>query len=231
MIRTKVSKSLDRRRMRLTTLLLDLLFPPKCTFCGGLLPQSGLLMCPECQRTLPWLEGAAAEKRVEFVKTCVSPLRYQDSVRQSIHRFKFTGRHWYAGTYGVLTAQCVQDHLAGEYDLISWVPVSRKRKRQRGYDQAWLLARETGAHLGLEPVELLKKVRDNPAQSSLKDAARRRANVMSVYEAPWPERAAGKRVLLVDDVVTTGATLSECARTLRLAGAEEVVCVTLARTK
>lgn len=217
--------------MKLNTILLDLLFPPKCTFCGGLLSQSGLLMCPECQRTLPWLEGAAAEKKVEFAELCVSPLRYQDDVRQSIHRFKFTGRRWYARTYGVLTAQCVQDHLTGEYDLISWVPVSRKRRRQRGYDQARLLSDETGAHLGLEPVELLRKIRDNPAQSSLKDAAQRRANVMSVYEAPWPERAAGRRILLVDDVVTTGETLSECARTLRMAGAEAVVCVTLARAK
>ena len=217
--------------MNLKTCLLDLLFPPKCTFCGCLLEQPGRLTCPDCQRSLPWLEGNAAERKVEFAARCASPLRYQDSVSESIRRFKFTGRRWYAKTYGVLTAQCVRDHLEGEYDLISWVPVSRKRRRERGYDQAYLLAVETGKHLGLEPVELLKKVRDNPAQSSLEEAAQRRANVMDAYTAPWPERLAGKRVLLVDDVVTTGETLSECARTLRMAGAEAVVCVTLARAK
>ncbi len=217
--------------MNLKTFLLDLLFPPKCTFCGGLLAQSGLLTCPDCQRTLPWLEGPAAQTRVEFAANCVSPLRYQDSVRKSVQRFKFSGRRWYAKTYGVLLSQCVRDHLAGEYDLITWVPVSNKRRRERGYDQSRLLAEELGKHLGLTPVELLKKPRDNPAQSGLKDAARRRANVLGVYTAPWPERLAGKRVLLVDDVVTTGETLSECARTLRMAGAEDVVCVTLARAK
>lgn len=217
--------------MKATQLLLDLLFPPKCTFCGGLLERSGLLTCPDCQRTLPWLEGPAAQTKVEFAARCVSPLRYQDSVRKSVHRFKFSGRRWYAKTYGVLLSQCVQDHLAGEYDLISWVPVSAKRRRERGYDQSRLLAEEVGKHLGLEPVELLKKLKDNPAQSSLKDAAQRRVNVMGAYAAPWPERLEGKRVLLVDDVVTTGETLSECARTLRMAGAEDVVCVALARAK
>lgn len=217
--------------MSLKPFLLDLLFPPKCTFCGGLLERSGLLMCPDCQRSLPWLEGPAAEKRVEFASRCVSPLSYQDSVRRSIQRFKFAGRRWYAKTYGLLISQCVQDHLAGEYDLITWVPVSAKRRRERGYDQSRLLAEELGKYIGLVAVELLKKPKDNPAQSTLKDAAQRRANVLGAYTAPWPERMAGKRVLLVDDVVTTGETLSECARTLRMAGAEDVVCVTLARAK
>lgn len=217
--------------MKRSNWLLNLIFPPKCTFCAAILERPSDLMCPNCQRTLPWLLGARAEKRVEFVETCVSALRYQERVKQSIHRFKFTGRSWYAKTYGVLAAQCVHDHLNGAYDVITWVPVSKKRKRERGYDQAFLLASEMAGHLGREPVELLRKVRDNSAQSGLTEAAQRRANVLDVYEAPWPERLAGKRVLLVDDVVTTGETLSECARTLRMAGAEHVVCVTLARAR
>lgn len=211
--------------------LLDLIFPPKCTFCAGILEHNGDLTCSNCQRTLPWLLGTRAEKRVEFVETCVSALRYQERVKQSIHRFKFTGRRWYADTYGVLAAQCVSDHLTGTYDVITWVPVSKKRKRERGYDQSFLLASAMAEHLGQEPVELLRKVRNNPAQSLLVGAAQRRANVMDAYQAPWPERLAGKRVLLVDDVVTTGETLSECARTLRMAGAESVVCVTLAQAR
>ena len=217
--------------MKRSNWLLELIFPSKCTFCSDIMGHSGDLMCPHCQRTLPWLLGSRAEKRVEFVETCVSALRYRGRVQQSIHRFKFTGRSWYAKTYGVLAAQCVQDHLSGTYDLISWVPVSKKRKRERGYDQSFLLASEMGKHLGQEPVELLRKVRNNPAQSSLTEAAQRRANVMDAYQAPWPERLAGKRVLLVDDVVTTGETLAECARTLRMAGAESVVCVTLAQAR
>jgi ComF family protein len=131
----------------------------------------------------------------------------------------------------VLISQAVSDHLQGKFDLISWVPVSRQRKRERGYDQCFLLAKELGRILEQEPVELLRKEKNIQPQSRLKDAAERRANVMGVYCVPWPERVRGKRVLLVDDVVTTGSTLSECARALLMAGAEDVVCVTLARAR
>lgn len=215
--------------MRLGVLLLDLLFPPKCAFCGKILEQPRAVMCPECQRELPWLEGSRAEHRVEFASLCVSPLGYQDRVRESIHRYKFSGCRCFCKTYGVLTAQCVQDYLDGMYDLISWVPVSGKRRRERGYDQAYLLARETARCLERETVPLLEKIKDNPAQSGVGEAAARRANVMGVYRVLDPERVRGKRVLLVDDVVTTGETLSECARMLVMAGAWDVVCVALAR--
>ena len=217
--------------MKFAERLLDLLFPPKCIFCGQILEQSGLFICPDCQRSLPWLTGSAAERKVEFVSLCVSPLRYKAPVDASILRFKFSGQSWYAKTYGVLTAQCVQDHLAGKYDVISWVPVSRKRKRKRGYDQAFLLAREMAKHLGEPLVPTLEKVRHNKAQSSLEDDAARRANVLGAYRGLEPAQIAGKRVLLVDDVVTTGQTLSECARALRTAGAREVLCVTLAKAR
>ena len=217
--------------MKLTETLLNLLFPPKCIFCGRILERSGLLLCPDCQRTLPWLVGSSAERKVEFVSLCVSPLRYKAPVDASIRRFKFSGRSWYAKSYGVLTAQCVQDHLAGKYDLISWVPVSRKRKRKRGYDQAFLLARETADNLDMPLIQTLEKVRHNKAQTSLEDDAARRANVLGAYRVLESAQIAGKRVLLVDDVVTTGQTLSECARTLRMAGAAEVLCVTLAKAR
>ena len=126
-------------------------------------------------------------------------------------------------------AQCIADHGLDTFDLICWAPVSKKRRRKRGYDQGELLAREAAKQLGRECVPLLKKVRDTPAQSGLKDPSARRANVMGAYQAVEPALVVGKRILLVDDVVTTGETLSECASTLLMAGAEEVFCVTLAK--
>ena len=215
--------------MSLSSRLLNLFFPLKCTFCARLMEEKELWICPECQRSLPWLEGAAAEKKVEFVSKCVSVLRYQGQVKESILRYKFAGQECYCVTYGMLAAQAVSDHLEGQFDLITWVPVSWQRKRKRGYDQSFLIAREVGRQLGQKPVKLLRKVRHTGKQSALKDRAQRRANVMDVYRAPWPERLRGKQVLLVDDVVTTGETLSECARMLLMAGAEDVVCVTVAR--
>ena len=130
---------------------------------------------------------------------------------------------------GELLAQCAAEQFGGEFDTVTWVPVSRKRLKRRGYDQARLLAEEAARVLEVPALPLLSKTRDTPPQSGLEEAGQRRANVLGVYRAP--DAAAGLRVLLADDVVTTGSTLSECARTLLTAGAAEVVCVTLAQAR
>ena len=211
--------------------LLDLLFPPRCVFCGKLLSAGEGDFCARCQRELPWLVGAEAEQSGEFFSLCVSPLAYREQVRDSIRRYKFKGRRGYYKAYGRLVAQCVHDHLAGRYDLITWVPLSDRRRRERGYDQAFLLASAAALELGDVAVETLRKGRHTDAQSGLDGDAARRANVLGAYTVAAPELIAGKRVLLIDDVVTTGSTLAECARTLRTAGAAEVVCATLARAR
>lgn len=214
------------------SLLLDLLFPPKCVFCRRILPSGREGICGDCQTALPWISGPAAEQKGEFFSLCASPLWYHGSVRESFHRYKFQGLRSYAGVYGRLMGQCVRDHLSGRYDLITWVPLSPKRRKARGYDQAMLLAQAAAAELGEAVTATLSKVRDVAAQSGLgKDEGARRANVLGAYQILDLERVAGKRVLLVDDIITTGSTISECARVLRTAGAADVVCVTLARAR
>lgn len=207
--------------------LLDLLFPPKCPFCGSLL-EKGDLLCPRCQRELPWLQGGAAERAVELTGGCVSAVLLNDRAEEGVYAFKFHGKSARSGTFGLLIAQCVRDHGLTA-DLVSWPPLSPERLRKRGYDQAQLLAERVGALLDLPVVRTLEK-EDRPAQSSL-GAVQRRANLLGAYTALEPEHFRGRSVLLVDDVLTTGATLSECAKTLRLAGAERVVCATLARAR
>ncbi len=206
--------------------LLDLLFPPKCPFCGRLL-EKGALLCRDCRRELPWLSGTAAETQVELTALCVSALRYQDRVRSAVHAYKFRARSARSVPFGVLIAQAVLDHGLTA-DLVSWPSLSKRRLGQRGYDQAQLLALEVGKRLGLPVLRTLDKA-DRRAQSELEGEVARRANLLGAYTALAPERFAGKTVLLIDDVVTTGATLSECAKTLRLAGAKEVLCATLAK--
>lgn len=119
--------------------------------------------------------------------------------------------------------------FSGEFDVVTWVPVSRKRLRRRGYDQARLLAESACRCWDTKPAALLEKTEDNPAQSTLTEAAARRANVLGVYRA-LPE-AAGRRILLIDDICTTGATLGECVRELYDAGAERVVCAAVALSR
>lgn len=216
---------------RLINGVLDLLFPPKCVFCGGLLHTGERDLCTSCQRTLPWLTGAAAEQTGEGFSLCVSPLRYQGAVRESLRRYKFEGFRGYRRAYGRLLAQCIRDHLEGRYDVITWAPLSARRKRERGYDQAYLLADSAARALGTRAYPLLRKIRHTAAQSGLEADAQRRSNVQGVYSVPDPAAVAGKRILVVDDIVTTGSTLTSCAQALREAGAVDVLCAAAARAR
>lgn len=216
---------------RIVSTLLDLLFPPRCVFCRRLLEDGEPELCSACQTSLPWLTGAAAEQRGTWFALCVSPLAYRDTVRDSLRRYKFQGRRWYCRVYGALMAQCVRDHLDGQYDLITWAPLSEKRRRERGYDQAYLLASRMAEALGTQAVSTLRKIRHTAAQSGLEEDAARRSNVQGAYQILDPALVRGKRVLLADDIVTTGSTLAACAQALAEAGAAEVFCVTAARAR
>lgn len=203
----------------------DFLAPRRCPFCGALLGR-GETMCPRCRDTLPFTEGRAV--RTGSFGRCAAPLWYEGSVRSAILAFKFKGKMGGLDCFGQLMARCAAEEYSGEFDAVTWVPVSRKRLGKRRYDQSRLLAAGLCVDWHTVPAETLRKIADNPPQSGMGDAAARRANVLGVYECPDPAAVAGKRWLLVDDIVTTGSTLAECVRVLKEAGAADVVCLVLA---
>ena len=208
--------------------VLDLFFPPKCVFCSKVLFSRDDVWCSKCTESLPFTL-ASGRQTGEYYDFCISPLYYKGVVRKSILRYKFKGSSGNADVYGRILAECIRDNPDVEYDLISWVPLSKERARSRGYDQAMLLALATALHLDDVAVETLKKPYDVQAQSELSGREERNANISGAYEATDPELIEGKRVLLIDDIVTTGATLSECAKVLLAAGARRVVCAALTR--
>ena len=197
--------------MKLAHFLLDLVFPPKCPFCEALLDRQELL-CPDCQRDLPWLTGSQGMRRVELTEGCVSVLRYEGLVRNGVLGFKFRGKSARSLPFGTLLAQAVRDQWLVEKgekpDLITWACLSPRRLRQRGYDQAGLLCAQVGKVLDLKVVKTLKK-QNRPPQSGIQGEGARRANLMGAYVALPRVHLQGKTVLLVDDVVTTGTTLSD----------------------
>ena len=213
--------------MKLFETILNLLFPPKCPFCGKVQDVPGI--CPDCEKDLPWIPGAEALREGPGGLRCAGAVWYEETVRDALLRLKFQGASEIAEPLGELLARCAAEQFGGEFDTVTWVPVSRKRLRKRGYDQAELLARSACRHWDVQPVRLLEKTVDNQPQSGIHDAAARRANVLGVYRAVGD--AAGKRILLIDDICTSGATLTECIRVLEESGAEQVVCgaVALAR--
>lgn len=206
--------------------LLDLIFPPKCVMCRRVLSPGESGICETCIRELP---GQESRIRGTFVSSCVVSLRYEGHVRDAVHRFKFGDQSGYATAFGKIMAATVQKELEGQYDLITWVPVSRERMKERGYDQSMLLALAMALALDDVAVETLKKPKHNEKQSNLSDAKQRKENVKNAYEAVDEDLIRGKRILLIDDVITTGSTMEEAGKTLLRAGASMVVGAALAR--
>ena len=206
---------------------LDLLYPPKCVFCRRLTEDESFL-CPQCEEKLPRPERALEWREIPPLDGCLAPLYYEDDVREALHRYKFHGATSSAAVFAGLMADCLQQHSVTA-DCITWVPLSRKRLKKRGYDQAELLARELSRRTGIPCLRLLKKTRHNPAQSGRASAAERRRNVEGVYEATLLQP--GLRLLLTDDIVTTGATLASAAGTLLSAGAAGVTGICVARPR
>ena len=211
---------------KITDNLLGVFFPRKCPFCGKLTGKR--LLCETCGAALPRCEEV--RQGADFGR-CTAPLYYEGPVRDAILAFKFKAKLGGLDAFGRLMAQTAAERYSGEFDAITWVPVSKKRLKKRGFDQARYLTASMCVDWHVAPLETLRKMTDNPPQSGLEDAAARRANVLGVYEAVSPEQFAGKRLLLVDDICTTGSTLGECARVLKAAGAAEVLCLTLAMVR
>lgn len=208
-------------------MILDLLFPPKCMLCGRLLQKEERTLCRECAcGELP--EYTDKARNVQFFEDCVIPFYYEAPIREAIVRMKFHGMQSYVEQFAAWMAVLVRDRLAGKYDYISWVPCSPLRVWTRGFDQSKMLALALAKELDAEAVCTLKKIRHNRKQSKTTNAARRRANVMGAYRAVCPEQIKNKRILLIDDVLTTGATMSECGKVLRLAGSGDLVCAAIA---
>ena len=202
--------------------ILRLLFPPKCILCGKLLKDEETDLCRSCRTDSP--ECHKNNLTFSFLDSWAAVWYYDGYIRKSLHRFKFSRARHYAPAYGRLLAMKLMTEYPEGFDVLTWVPVSRIRKFTRGYDQVELLAEAVGQELGMKPVRTLRKIRNNPPQSGISGIEKRRANVLGVYRLENPEQVKGKRVLLLDDILTTGATAGECARVLLTAGAKEVHC-------
>ncbi len=209
--------------------LLCMLFPARCILCGELVyPEE--IFCAQCAKELP--EKPYRRQYEGF--SAVSPLLYAGEARKAMHRLKFQGERDLARPMGRLLAQTAEEALP-PIDCVVWAPMSATKKRKRGYDQSELLAKSAAKALGLPCLPVLYKARETEIQHELSRSDREQ-NVKNAYGARdnLRDEISGRRVLLIDDIVTTGATLRECVKVLYAAGAKSVAaaCVTDAiRTK
>jgi len=200
--------------------LWHLLFPPRCIFCRKLLKNEETDLCHHCRESAP--EVIKEKFKYSFIARWCAIWYYKDNVRGSILRYKFYGRLSYAEIYGRILAMKLQKTGQDDFDVLTWIPVSFLRRIKRGFDQTEHITMAVAKELGVPAVRTLKKIRHTPPQSSIPTADARRANVLNAYRVIDPTVVRGKKILLLDDILTTGATASECAKTLCLAGAGEI---------
>jgi ComF family protein len=216
--------------MKLIQMLLNLIYPPRCMFCHSFLKKGENAICRSCRENLPVLSEKNRGIILKGIPRCSSLFRYEGDIRQAILRYKFHGLSFYSREFAALMTENLTDEELA-CDVITWVPLSRKRKRTRGYDQARLLAEALAAGSSIPCSGLLVKQREAAPQSGSGGREERKANIRDAYRTKNEIDIRGKTVLLVDDIVTTGATLEECAAVLSSAGAACIKAVTIARTE
>lgn len=206
------------------------LFPAHCVICGRRLNTYDYGFCTECACKLKPLKKPDT-CRVKFCDRCIAAYEYEGHARDAILALKFYNHPAYAGAFTEALCELLKKNSDIACDMVTWIPVSKKRLRQRGYDQAKLIAQKLSERLELPLMRTLVKVRDNPRQSAL-DASARKGNVIGVYALYEKNAAAieGRNLLLVDDIITTGATMSEAAKTLKTAFPATVTGICCAKT-
>jgi ComF family protein len=216
--------------------LLDLVFPSRCAACDapGTWPlcaacthEVGVVIPPWCERCgRPWNQSLldCVDCPPAVLDRCRAAFLYEGSVARAIKSMKFVGTHALAPHLAGAMAELTDPRDA---DVITWVPLSRRRRARRGFDQAEMLARSLAGRLGLPLARLLVRRRDATSQAQRTGAERRAALRDAFRSASGP---APERVLLVDDVLTTGSTASACAEVLKACGARRVTLVTAARS-
>lgn len=214
-----------------TRTFLDLLFPPKCIYCNSLVKSSQNLICPHCFNRLSWIKNEDVVLSGTFFSQCVSVAWYEAEIRKAFLQYKFYGKRNYAATFALPLAHAVSHHFTGRYDLISWIPTSKETFKKRGYDQAFLLADAIAKILQQNAVPLLTHPFPKKPQSTLTSSTARHQNVKGCFALKTAVGLNGKRILLIDDVITTGSTLEEAAKLLLSAGSKEVLCATFCRTR
>ena len=209
---------------------LSLLFPNKCILCGGFLTRKETDLCHKCRAEAPVY--TKSKRKIPLIAQWTAVWYYKGDVRQSIHRFKFANARRYADVYArQMAVAIIKAGFAEKFDRITWVPISLLRYLKRGYNQSALMAKALSKELGIPAMRLIKKIRHTPAQSGIQGGAQRKANIANAYMVTNADKIRGHNVLLVDDVLTTGATVSECAKTLATAGASKLYFAAVATSE
>lgn len=225
--KTKVKKM---RKLRPVPEILNLIYPPKCGICGKL---SDEFLCKKCNIMLQNQADFTVEKNQDNDKNFSELLyifKYEGIIRRIILKYKFQDKSYLYRTFvNFLLKDKNLFEILEKYDTIIPVPISKKRQKERGYNQSYLLAKEISKYTNLEcESRCLFKVKDIIEQSKLNKEERIR-NIQGVYELKNGQRLKNKKLLLLDDIYTTGSTANECCRILKEAEPKKIGVLTIAK--
>ena len=225
-----------------------LFFPQRCFICDRVLPYPETV-CDACsQRLLRFCEMKGAKCDIcglphkncicgpaRFYKKAVFPLYYEGDVRISLHELKFRGRLDKTPPFAdAMVSALTERDVLSQTDALTFIPMTQQRQKERGYNQAEALCAAVSERTGLPVLPLLERYGDPGLQHDLKSASRRRGNILGAFEPnkAMLEKIADGRILVIDDILTSGATLNEAAKTLLIFGAQDVfVCCAAAVPK
>ena len=208
--------------------IINYIFPNVCGICGKIDQDS---LCPKCRLKIKQIISPKIEKMGNKNFQYLAYLfKYSGIIREKIISYKFRDHSYLYETFSKIIIKNKKIcRFIKNYDIIISVPIHKKRFKQRGYNQSELIAREISKTLGI-PVErdVLVKVKNNTAQSTL-NRAERVKNTINVYSINNIPKIKNKKVLLIDDIYTTGSTANECSRMLKQAGIAEIAVLTIAK--
>lgn len=208
--------------------ILDILYPNVCGFCGKIDSNS---LCKSCEEKInKILLFQIEEVKNKFFDKQMYIARYNGDFRKEILEYKFFDKSYMYKTFAKIILNNKKTYeILKSYDIIIAVPIHKKRKNIRGYNQSELIAKEIAKGVqGLEYKTILKKIKNNVEQSSL-NKMERLENVKNVYEIQNKDIIINKKVILFDDIYTTGNTVNECSRILKENRAKEILVLSLAR--
>ncbi len=204
--------------------ILDIIYPKSCGLCGGLLEfGSENVLCRDCNQRLEKAD-------FPFRSGCdgISLFPYSGEIRKRIIEFKYDGRTGLCSLFGFLMAEAFKKSgMTADFDEVLPVPASKKGFRARGYNQAELMAKEAGKYLNIPVGSELVRIKETRPQNKL-DRDKRAENIKGAFGISGS--VGNKKILLIDDIYTTGSTINECKKTLMSAGAESIFYITAAKT-
>ncbi|MDP4179506.1 MAG: ComF family protein [Bacillota bacterium] len=213
---------------------INLLFPPKCVFCGELLAfNSKADICNLCLDKIPFLPDEIYKLGPAYSFDSVICLcEYTGIIKDAIKRFKFHNKSHYYRTFGRLLSDKIKKVTRGQkFDIIISVPLHKERQISRGYNQSYLISSFISKELKIkEKSYCITRVKNTNVQSLTKKEGRY-LNVKDAFKARYPKEIEGKSIIIVDDILTTGNTLSECSRVLKESGAKDITVVAIASGK